>query len=238
MAQVIYAVGELGHLIGEEAKRAGHPGGQPLAIEGGGGAAVGVRAARRRRRAAEGVAGNGAGDDSAGVEGLMVYALFVGTAAFIVSLIAGKWVVAYLSARGLGKQISPDAPASHAVKAGTPTMGGLLIFGTVFLVTAPTNLFDKLSIFLPLGIIVATGTLGLIDDFLTIEGRAKGRNGPEQAAEDGAAAEPGAGRGADPLLRAGGAKHQRALGRQVRDRAALHSRSRSASSSRRRARSP
>ena len=25
MAQVIYAVGELGHLIGEEAKRAGHP---------------------------------------------------------------------------------------------------------------------------------------------------------------------------------------------------------------------
>jgi phospho-N-acetylmuramoyl-pentapeptide-transferase len=107
----------------------------------------------------------------------MVYALFVGTAAFIISLISGKWVVDYLAARGLGKQISPDAPASHAIKAGTPTMGGLLIFGTVFLVTAPTNLAEKLSIFLPLGIIIATGTLGLIDDFLTIEGRAKGRKG-------------------------------------------------------------
>jgi phospho-N-acetylmuramoyl-pentapeptide-transferase len=107
----------------------------------------------------------------------MVYALFVGTAAFLVSLIAGRWVVAYLAARGLGKQISADAPASHAVKAGTPTMGGLLIFGTVFLVTAPTNLFEKRSIFLPLGIIVATGILGLVDDFLTIEGRAKGRSG-------------------------------------------------------------
>jgi phospho-N-acetylmuramoyl-pentapeptide-transferase len=54
-------------------------------------------------------------------------------------------------------------------------MGGLLIFGTVFLVTAPTNLFDKLSIFLPLGIIVAAGTLGLIDDFLTLEGRGRSR---------------------------------------------------------------
>jgi phospho-N-acetylmuramoyl-pentapeptide-transferase len=107
----------------------------------------------------------------------MVYALFVGTAAFLVSLIAGRWVVACLAARGVGKQISADAPASHAVNAGTPTMGGLLIFGTVFLVTAPTNLFEKRSIFLPLGIIVATGILGLVDDFLTIEGRAKGRAG-------------------------------------------------------------
>jgi phospho-N-acetylmuramoyl-pentapeptide-transferase len=107
----------------------------------------------------------------------MVYALFVGTAAFLVSVIAGKPVVDFLARRGWGKQISAHGPASHLVKAGTPTMGGLLIFGTVFLVTAPTNLFDKRSIFLPLGIIVATGTLGLIDDFLTVEGSPKGRAG-------------------------------------------------------------
>lgn len=105
----------------------------------------------------------------------MVYALFVGAAAFVVSVIAGHWVVNFLGDRNWGKRISALGPASHAVKAGTPTMGGLLIFGTVFLVTAPTNLFDKLSIFLPLGIIVATGTLGLIDDFLTLEGRGDGR---------------------------------------------------------------
>jgi phospho-N-acetylmuramoyl-pentapeptide-transferase len=105
----------------------------------------------------------------------MVYALFVGAAAFLVAVIAGSWVVSFLSSRRWGKRISADGPASHAVKAGTPTMGGLLIFGTVFLVTAPTNLFDKLSIFLPLGIIVAAGTLGLIDDFLTLEGRGQSR---------------------------------------------------------------
>jgi phospho-N-acetylmuramoyl-pentapeptide-transferase len=101
----------------------------------------------------------------------MVYALIVGSAAFVVSLAAGGPVVAFLRRRGLGKAISSDGPASHAVKAGTPTMGGLLIFGVVFLVTAPTNLASHRSIFLPLGAIVAAGLLGLADDYLTLEGR-------------------------------------------------------------------
>jgi phospho-N-acetylmuramoyl-pentapeptide-transferase len=101
----------------------------------------------------------------------MVYALVVGSAAFVVSLAAGGPVVAFLRRRGLGKAISTDGPASHAVKAGTPTMGGLLIFGAAFLVTAPTNLSGHRSIFLPLGAIVAAGLLGLADDYLTLEGR-------------------------------------------------------------------
>lgn len=101
----------------------------------------------------------------------MVYALVVGSCAFLVSLAAGAPVIAWLRARGLLKGISPDGPASHAVKAGTPTMGGLLIFGTVFLVTVPTNLFDKVSILLPLGMITATGLLGFTDDYLTLQGR-------------------------------------------------------------------
>jgi phospho-N-acetylmuramoyl-pentapeptide-transferase len=101
----------------------------------------------------------------------MVYALVVGSSAFVLSLAAGGPVVAFLQRRGLGKGISSDGPASHAVKAGTPTMGGLLIFGVVLLVTAPTNLFERLSILLPLGAIVSTGLLGLADDYLTLEGR-------------------------------------------------------------------
>ena len=101
----------------------------------------------------------------------MVYALVVGSSAFLVSLAAGGPVVAWLRRRGFLKGISPDGPASHAVKAGTPTMGGLLIFGTVFLVTVPTNLFDKTSILLPLGMITATGIMGFADDYLTLQGR-------------------------------------------------------------------
>src|SRR3972149_11695547 len=103
----------------------------------------------------------------------MVYALVVGSSAVLVSLAAGGPVVAWLRRRGFLKGISPDGPASHAVKAGTPTMGGLLIFGSVFLVTVPTNLFDKVSILLPLGTITATGLMGFADDYLTLQGRGR-----------------------------------------------------------------
>ncbi len=101
----------------------------------------------------------------------MVYALVVGSAAFLVSLAAGGPVIAWIRRRGFLKAISADGPASHAAKAGTPTMGGLLIFGTVFLVTVPTNLFEKASIFLPLGMVTVTGLMGFADDYLTLQGR-------------------------------------------------------------------
>jgi hypothetical protein len=154
----------------------------------------------------------------------MVYALVVGSAAFVVSLAAGGPVVALLRRLRLGKAISADGPASHAVKAGTPTMGGLLIFGVVFLVTAPTNLSGHGSIFLPLGAIVAAGLLGLFDDYLTIEGRERVEavqrpHAPQARDVD----RSGADGCSCPLLRPRGPQHQRAPLWQVRHRTLLHS---------------
>ncbi|MCH8901859.1 MAG: phospho-N-acetylmuramoyl-pentapeptide-transferase, partial [Chloroflexi bacterium] len=60
---------------------------------------------------------------------------------------------------------------SHQAKAGTPTMGGLLILGTILAVTAATNLADRLSILLPLTAMGAAGLLGFADDLLTLQGR-------------------------------------------------------------------
>lgn len=82
-------------------------------------------------------------------------------------------MVDFLRQRGLGKEISPDGPASHAVKAGTPTMGGVLIFGITLPITLAANIVDRLSILLPLTVIVAAGLLGLADDLQTVIGRAK-----------------------------------------------------------------
>ena len=59
----------------------------------------------------------------------MTYALLWGCAAAAVATAAGRPVIAYLRARGLGKAISSEGPQSHMSKAGTPTMGGLLVFG-------------------------------------------------------------------------------------------------------------
>jgi phospho-N-acetylmuramoyl-pentapeptide-transferase len=91
--------------------------------------------------------------------------------AFAISLGAGEPLVRFLRRRGLGKEISSDGPTSHQVKAGTPTMGGVLIFATVLPITLAANIIDRRSILLPLGTIVAAGLLGLADDLTTIVGR-------------------------------------------------------------------
>ena len=101
----------------------------------------------------------------------MVRALVVAMLAFAISLAAGEPLVRFLRRRGLGKEISSDGPASHQVKAGTPTMGGVLIFATVLPITLAANIVDRRSILLPLGTIVAAGLLGLADDLTTIVGR-------------------------------------------------------------------
>ena len=101
----------------------------------------------------------------------MVRALVLGMLAFAISVTAGEPLVRFLRRRGLGKEISGDAPASHQVKAGTPTMGGILIFTTVLPITLAANIIDRRSILVPLGTIVAAALLGLFDDLTTIVGR-------------------------------------------------------------------
>ena len=103
----------------------------------------------------------------------MVRALVIGSAASLISLLAGWPLVALLQRLGIGKAIAEETPDSHQIKAGTPTMGGLLILGTVLAFTVPTNLTDRLSILLPLGVMGAAGIIGFGDDLLTIQGRAR-----------------------------------------------------------------
>ena len=103
----------------------------------------------------------------------MTYSLIVGTVAFLVSVIVGRPIVAWLSARKLGKAISGEGPQSHNIKAGTPTMGGLIIFATVIAITPFTNLIGRESILLPLAVVAGCGLIGLWDDFGSLEGRPK-----------------------------------------------------------------
>jgi phospho-N-acetylmuramoyl-pentapeptide-transferase len=98
-------------------------------------------------------------------------ALVIGAIAFVLAVLAGGPTVAYLRRQKLGKAISVDAPGSHAIKAGTPTMGGVLIFVTTLLVTAPFNLQERLSILLPFSVIAVTGIMGIVDDLGSLQGR-------------------------------------------------------------------
>lgn len=97
----------------------------------------------------------------------------LGAMAFVVSVVVGQPLVEFLRRRGLGKEISSDGPPSHSTKAGTPTMGGVLIFAIALPITLAANIVDRLSILLPLGTIVAAGLLGMVDDLRTIIGRTR-----------------------------------------------------------------
>jgi phospho-N-acetylmuramoyl-pentapeptide-transferase len=98
-------------------------------------------------------------------------ALVLGAAASGVALLAGTLVGPWLRRLGLGKSISEEGPESHLAKAGTPTMGGLLIVGTIAVVTVPANLLGRESILLPLLVMAGMSGVGVLDDLLTIQGR-------------------------------------------------------------------
>ncbi len=101
----------------------------------------------------------------------MFRALVIGAIAFVLAVVAGGPAVAFLRRMKVGKAISADQPGSHAIKAGTPTMGGIIIIATVLLVTAPFNIRERYSILLPFAMIAVTGMLGFVDDLGTLQGR-------------------------------------------------------------------
>ena len=103
----------------------------------------------------------------------MFRALVIGAIAFMIAVAAGGPTVAFLRRQKVGKAISVDQPGTHAVKAGTPTMGGILIFVTVLVVTAPFNLAERLSILLPFSMIAITGIMGFADDLGSLQGRTR-----------------------------------------------------------------
>ncbi|HEX3101136.1 MAG TPA: hypothetical protein VHQ01_05070, partial [Pyrinomonadaceae bacterium] len=53
--------------------------------------------------------------------------------ALLISLLFGSRVIEKLAEMKFGQEIREEGPASHQEKRGTPTMGGILIIGSVFL---------------------------------------------------------------------------------------------------------
>lgn len=100
----------------------------------------------------------------------MTHALFAGVAAFLVALAGGVVVVPWLRRLNVGKAISVDGPQSHMTKTGTPTMGGLIIFGAIGLVTLVSNLTVDTWILLPLAVVAITMAIGAYDDLGTLVG--------------------------------------------------------------------
>ena len=88
--------------------------------------------------------------------------------ALLFSFLIGPKILKWLKKKQIGETIREDGPEFHWSKAGTPTMGGLII---LFSVLIPVLLWGDLSnvyVLLILFVTVTLGCVGFIDDYLKV----------------------------------------------------------------------
>lgn len=88
--------------------------------------------------------------------------------ALLISLLLGPYLIQRLRALHIGQPIREDGPGAHVKKAGTPTMGGLLILAAI---TVSTLLWANLTsrfVWLILAGTLAMGMVGFLDDYLKL----------------------------------------------------------------------
>jgi phospho-N-acetylmuramoyl-pentapeptide-transferase len=93
--------------------------------------------------------------------------------ALLLSLLLGPTFVRTLRRLSVGQNIRELGPESHLVKAGTPTMGGLLVLLAVVLPTLLWARLDDSYVWLALLVTLGFGAVGFADDFLKVR---RGRN--------------------------------------------------------------
>ena len=89
------------------------------------------------------------------------------TALFLV-LFLGPWVIERLRRLQIGQYIREEGPQAHKAKAGTPTMGGVLILVGVLVPTLLWADLTNLKIWIVVFATVAFGAIGFADDYLKV----------------------------------------------------------------------
>ena len=92
--------------------------------------------------------------------------IYASLTAFFICFLLGPWVIRKLSALQVGQYIRDDGPESHYDKAGTPTMGGVLIVGAVVVSILLWSDLTNPFIWIVLMVITGNALIGFIDDYL------------------------------------------------------------------------
>ena len=105
--------------------------------------------------------------------------LLVSVIAFAITAVLGKWMIPFLHKLKFGQTIREVGPSWHKNKQGTPTMGGLMfILGIAIAMICCLPVFyslgleetilQKAKVFAGLGMAVAFGVIGFMDDYISI----------------------------------------------------------------------
>src|SRR5256714_2690647 len=106
---------------------------------------------------------------------------FASLTALFLCIALGPWLIAKLREFQIGQYIREEGPKSHQAKAGTPTMGGILI---IISTVIPTLLWADLRypyVWIAIAALLGYGWIGFLDDYakvtrrrnLGLSGRAK-----------------------------------------------------------------
>jgi phospho-N-acetylmuramoyl-pentapeptide-transferase len=93
--------------------------------------------------------------------------LFGGTAALLICIFLSPKFIEFLRKREFGQQIREDGPEGHHQKAGTPTMGGIIIFLAVAVAFLILTEYEWRSIGV-FGAAIACALLGFADDYIKL----------------------------------------------------------------------
>ena len=96
---------------------------------------------------------------------------FATVTALLIALLIGPYVIEKLREFQIGQYIRDDGPKEHQKKAGTPTMGGVLI---CIAILVPTLLWSDLTnpfVWMVMGSTVAFGAIGFADDYIKVTHR-------------------------------------------------------------------
>ena len=104
--------------------------------------------------------------------GMFQYITFRAGAAAVTALLIAFWVgpriIRILKERQIGELAKVEAPKTHLSKAGTPTMGGLIVLASIVVAGVLwadiTNVYIDLILF----VTIALGAVGFLDDYLKV----------------------------------------------------------------------
>jgi phospho-N-acetylmuramoyl-pentapeptide-transferase len=102
---------------------------------------------------------------------ITVRTVYASLTAMFLALVFGPWLIRKLRELQIGQFIREEGPQEHKKKAGTPTMGGVLI---VLSTAVPTLLWADLSnMFVLLGLfaLLAFAAIGFVDDYAKVAKR-------------------------------------------------------------------
>ncbi|HSR51135.1 MAG TPA: phospho-N-acetylmuramoyl-pentapeptide-transferase [Acidobacteriota bacterium] len=93
---------------------------------------------------------------------------YAGLTALFMALVLGPWMIERLRRFQIGQHIREEGPQAHQSKAGTPTMGGLLIIISILVPTLLWGDLTNIYVWIAMGALTLFGIVGFLDDYLKV----------------------------------------------------------------------